>query len=110
MTFYSISIYTGNGLDVDEYVRRAYKFAYSDCIEVGPVACLPEPPDPNELYPRESSRQVLNIFALELRYYIESAVTGSSKWHQLLFCSRLAYFFQSRDLNCCIFCLPNDLI
>lgn len=48
----------GNGLDIDEYVRRAYKFAYSDCIEVGPVACLPEPPDPNELYPRQSRRQV----------------------------------------------------
>lgn len=61
--------YTGNGLDVDEYVRRAYKFAYSDCIEVGPVACLPEPPDPNELYPRQSSRQV-NIFALKCSYYI----------------------------------------
>ncbi|KAJ4822515.1 Calpain-type cysteine protease dek1 [Turnera subulata] len=50
------SIPTGNGLDVDEYVRRAYKFAYSDCIEVGPMACLPEPPDPNVLYPRQSSR------------------------------------------------------
>lgn len=49
---------TGNGLDVDEYVRIAYKFAYSDCIEVGPVACLPEPPDPNDLYPRQSRRQV----------------------------------------------------
>ena len=61
--------YTGNGLDVDEYVRRAYKFAYSDCIEVGPVACLPEPPDPNELYPRQSRRQVI-IFALKFSYYI----------------------------------------
>ena len=40
-------------------MRRAYKFAYSDCIEVGPVACLPEPPDPNELYPRQSRRCVL---------------------------------------------------
>lgn len=48
----------GNGLDVDEYVRRSYKFAYSDCIEMGPVASLPEPPDPNELYPRQSRRQV----------------------------------------------------
>lgn len=38
-------------------MRRAYKFAYSDCIEVGPVATLPEPPDPNELYPRQSRRQ-----------------------------------------------------
>lgn len=51
-----LKICAGNGLDVDEYVRKAYKFAYSDCIEVGPVACLPEPPDPNELYPRQSSR------------------------------------------------------
>lgn len=46
----------GNGLDVDEYVRRAYKFAYSDCIEVASTICPPEPPDPNELYPRQSSR------------------------------------------------------
>ena len=46
----------GNGLDVDEYVRRAYKFAYSDCVEMGPIPCSPEPPDPNELYPRQSSR------------------------------------------------------
>lgn len=42
---------------MDEYVRKAYKFAYSDCVEVGPVACLQEPPDPNELYPRQSRRQ-----------------------------------------------------
>ncbi|PPS13973.1 hypothetical protein GOBAR_AA06593 [Gossypium barbadense] len=49
-------VFNGNGLDVDEYVRRAYKFAYSDSIEMGPVSCLPEPPDPNELYPREFSR------------------------------------------------------
>ncbi|KAL6567140.1 Calpain-type cysteine protease dek1 [Orobanche minor] len=49
-------VFNGNGLDIDEYVRRAYKFAYSDCIEVGPVACLPEPPDPNELYPKHSKR------------------------------------------------------
>lgn len=46
---------------MDEYVRRAYKFAYSDCIEVGPLASLPDPPDPNELYPRQSSRQALEV-------------------------------------------------
>lgn len=57
-------ICAGNGLDVDEYVRKAYKFAYSDCIEVGPVACLPEPPDPNELYPRQSSRQAPYVHVL----------------------------------------------
>ncbi|KAJ1405412.1 Peptidase C2, calpain, catalytic domain [Sesbania bispinosa] len=56
MLFICRMVFNGNGLDVDEYVRRAYKFAYSDCIEVGPVACLPEPPDPNELYPRQSKR------------------------------------------------------
>lgn len=47
---------------MDEYVRKSYKFAYSDCIEVGPLACLPEPPDPNELYMQKSRRQVLFIF------------------------------------------------
>ncbi|XP_042008073.1 calpain-type cysteine protease DEK1-like isoform X1 [Salvia splendens] len=56
MLFICRMVFNGNGLDIDEYVRRAYKFAYSDCIEVGPVACLPEPPDPNELYPRQSRR------------------------------------------------------
>lgn len=56
MLFICRMVFNGNGLDVDEYVRRAYKFAYSDCIEMGPLACLPEPPDPNELYPRQSSR------------------------------------------------------
>ncbi|KAI3924358.1 hypothetical protein MKW98_032559 [Papaver atlanticum] len=56
MLFICRMIFNGTGLDVDEYVRRSYKFAYSDCIEVGPVACLAEPPDPNELYPRQSSR------------------------------------------------------
>nr|POE48313.1 calpain-type cysteine protease dek1 [Quercus suber] len=69
MLFICRMVFNGNGLDVDEYVRRAYKFAYSDCIEVGPVACLPEPPDPNELYPRQSRRQVI-IFALNFSYYI----------------------------------------
>ena len=44
---------------MDKYVQRAYKFAYSDCIEVGPVACLLEPPDPHELYPHQSRRQVI---------------------------------------------------
>ncbi|TYK09968.1 calpain-type cysteine protease DEK1 [Cucumis melo var. makuwa] len=50
MLFICRMVFNGNGLDVDEYVRRAYKFAYSDCIEVGPLASLPEPPDPNELH------------------------------------------------------------
>ncbi|MBA0851502.1 hypothetical protein Goshw_020885 [Gossypium schwendimanii] len=56
MLFICRMVFNGNGLDVDEYVRRAYKFAYSDSIEMGPVSCLPEPPNPNELYPREFSR------------------------------------------------------
>ena len=49
-------------------MRSAYKSAYSDGIEVGPVACLPEPPDPNELYPRQSRRFVL-VLALSLDYH-----------------------------------------
>ncbi|KAI4386305.1 hypothetical protein MLD38_004246 [Melastoma candidum] len=56
MLFICRIAFNGNGLDVDEYVRKAYKFAYSECIEVGPVCCSPDPPDPNELYPRQSSR------------------------------------------------------
>ncbi|KAL8170914.1 hypothetical protein V2J09_022718 [Rumex salicifolius] len=48
MLFICRMLFNGNGLDVDEYVRKAYKYAYSDCVEVGPVACSPEPPDPNE--------------------------------------------------------------
>ncbi|KAL3654770.1 Calpain-type cysteine protease dek1 [Castilleja foliolosa] len=56
MLFICRMVFNGNGVDIDEYVRRAYKFAYSDCVEVGPVSCLPEPPDPNELYPKQSIR------------------------------------------------------
>ncbi|MED6130995.1 Calpain-type cysteine protease dek1 [Stylosanthes scabra] len=59
MLFICRMVFNGNGLDVDEYVRRAYKFAYSDQIELGPVTSLPEPPDPNELYPRQSKRYAL---------------------------------------------------
>lgn len=64
-----LPITTGNGLDVDEYVRRAYKFAYSDCIEVGPIACLQEPPDPNELYPRQTRRQDKSNIQILLKFF-----------------------------------------
>ncbi|KAF8398577.1 hypothetical protein HHK36_017508 [Tetracentron sinense] len=60
MLFICRMVFNGTGLDVDEYVRRSYKFAYSDCIEVGPVACLPEPPDANELYTRQSKLEMLH--------------------------------------------------
>lgn len=33
---------------MDEYVRRSYKFAHADTLEVGPIACLPEPPEPRD--------------------------------------------------------------
>ncbi|CAN6470699.1 unnamed protein product [Victoria cruziana] len=56
MLFICRMVFNGNGLDVDEYVRRSYKFAYSDGIEVGPVACLPEPPDLNELFSQRTNR------------------------------------------------------
>ncbi|KAF8395994.1 hypothetical protein HHK36_017605 [Tetracentron sinense] len=61
MLFICRMVFDGTGLDVDEYVRSSYKFAYSDCIEVGPVACLPEPPDPNELYTRQSILHLVEI-------------------------------------------------
>ncbi|BFI07497.1 calpain-type cysteine protease DEK1 [Marchantia polymorpha subsp. ruderalis] len=48
MLFICKMVYHGSGLDVDEYVRRSYKFAHADSIEVGPVACMPEPPDPRD--------------------------------------------------------------
>ncbi|KAM7259566.1 hypothetical protein ACFE04_015307 [Oxalis oulophora] len=56
MLFICRMVFNGNGLDVDEYVRKAYKFAYADAVEVGPVASVPEPPDPNGLYPKQSRR------------------------------------------------------
>ncbi|ERN17768.1 calpain-type cysteine protease DEK1 [Amborella trichopoda] len=56
MLFICRMVFNGAGLDVDEYVRRSYKFAYSDCIEVGPVACLPEPPEPTDLSLHKCSR------------------------------------------------------
>lgn len=45
MLFICKMVFNGAGLDIDEYVRRSYKYAYADSIEVGRVACLPEPPD-----------------------------------------------------------------
>ncbi|XP_078428400.1 calpain-type cysteine protease family [Wolffia australiana] len=56
MLFICRMVFNGNGLDVDEYVRRSYKFAYADCIEVGPISRVPEPPDPNDSYVRKSSK------------------------------------------------------
>ncbi|KAK1309862.1 hypothetical protein QJS10_CPA08g01351 [Acorus calamus] len=56
MLFICRMVFNGNGVDVDEYVRRSYKFAYSDCVDIGPVVCLPEPPDVNDLYMQGSSR------------------------------------------------------
>ena len=54
--FFLHTLCTVSGFDVDEYVRRSYKFAYSDCVEVAPVSCSPDPPDPSELYMTKSSR------------------------------------------------------
>jgi len=48
MLFMCKMVFHGAGLDVDEYVRRSYKFAHADAIEVGPVACVLEPPDPKD--------------------------------------------------------------
>ncbi|KAK8943955.1 hypothetical protein KSP40_PGU018953 [Platanthera guangdongensis] len=56
-------VFNGTGLDVDEYVMRSYKFAYSDFIEAGPFSCSPEAPDPNDMQMRKSSR-VLHLALL----------------------------------------------
>ncbi|GLJ45014.1 hypothetical protein SUGI_0947480 [Cryptomeria japonica] len=56
MLFICRMVFHGAGLDMDEYVRRSYKFAYADGIEVGPVACLPEPPDLNNSSIRKLNR------------------------------------------------------
>ncbi|KAG2552578.1 hypothetical protein PVAP13_9KG552600 [Panicum virgatum] len=56
MLFICKILFNVSGFDVDEYVRRSYKFAYSDCVEVAPVSCSPDPPDPSELYMTKSSR------------------------------------------------------
>ena len=80
---------TGTGLDVDEYVRKSYKFAYSDCIEVGPLACLPEPPDPSDLYTQKSSRQVnLKHFPVAFIYLLRSFI------FIFILISSLCYFCQ----------------
>nr|ACF22702.1 calpain-like protein [Brachypodium distachyon] len=55
MLFICKILFNGSGFDVDEYVRRSYKFADSDCVEVVPVSCSPDPPDPSELYMTKSS-------------------------------------------------------
>nr|XP_009403924.1 PREDICTED: calpain-type cysteine protease ADL1 isoform X1 [Musa acuminata subsp. malaccensis] len=73
MLFICRMVFNGSGFDVDEYVRKSYKFAYSDCIEVGPLACLPEPPDPNELY-MQKSRRVLHLGVLYLGSMISLVV------------------------------------
>lgn len=44
---------------MDEYVRRSYKFAHADAVEVGPVACLPEPPEPKDPTIQKTNRQLL---------------------------------------------------
>ncbi|GLT26977.1 hypothetical protein SLA2020_020110 [Shorea laevis] len=87
MLFICRMVFNGNGLDVDEYVRRAYKFAYSDSIEMGPLSCLPEPPAPNELYPRQFSRAshlgllYLGSLAILLVYTILYGLTAKeARW------------------------------
>ncbi|CAM6110257.1 unnamed protein product [Calypogeia fissa] len=62
MLFICKMVFHGAGLDVDEYVRRSYKFAHADTIEVGPVACMPEPPDPRD--PALKKRNRASRFAL----------------------------------------------
>jgi len=38
-------VFTCSRLDVDEHVRRSYKFLHVDVLEVDVVACIPKPLD-----------------------------------------------------------------
>lgn len=44
---------------MDEYVRRSYRFSHAETLEVGPVASLPEPPEPSDLTVQKKNRQIL---------------------------------------------------
>lgn len=44
---------------MDEYVRRSYRFSHAETLEVGPVASLPEPPEPSDLTIQKKNRQIL---------------------------------------------------
>lgn len=46
---------------MDEYVRRSYKFAYAETLEVGPIACLPEPPEPRDPSIQRNRRCVFGL-------------------------------------------------
>ncbi|KAG6781829.1 hypothetical protein POTOM_014744 [Populus tomentosa] len=99
----------GNGLDVDEYVRRAYKFAYSDCIEMGPIPCSPEPPNPNELYPRQSSRAshlgflYFGSLVVLLVYSILYGFTATeARW--LGFITSAAVIILDWNMGACLYC------
>ncbi|KAL7203033.1 hypothetical protein ACSBR1_034475 [Camellia fascicularis] len=108
MLFICRMVFNGNGLDVDEYVRKAYKFAYSDCIEVGPLSCLPEPPDPNELYPRQSRRAshlgllYLGSLAVLLVYSILYGLTAKEE-HWLGAITSAAVIILDWNMGACLY-------
>ncbi|KAJ6387737.1 hypothetical protein OIU77_026335 [Salix suchowensis] len=109
MLFICRMVFNGNGLDVDEYVRRAYKFAYSDCIEMGPIPCSPEPPDPNELYPRQSSRAshlgllYFGSLVVLLVYSILYGLTSTeARW--LGFITSAAVIILDWNMGACLYC------
>ncbi|VFQ77346.1 unnamed protein product [Cuscuta campestris] len=108
MLFICRMVFNGNGLDVDEYVRRAYKFAYSDCIEVGPVACLQEPPEPNELYPRQTRRALhlgllyLGSVLVLLAYSILYGLTAKES-HWLATITSTAIIILDWNIGACLY-------
>ncbi|KAL9386177.1 hypothetical protein Peur_019301 [Populus x canadensis] len=109
MLFICRMVFNGNGLDVDEYVRRAYKFAYSDCIEMGPIPCSPEPPNPNELYPRQSSRAshlgllYFGSLVVLLVYSILYGFTATeARW--LGFITSAAVIILDWNMGACLYC------
>ncbi|KAL9256146.1 Calpain-type cysteine protease DEK1-like protein [Drosera capensis] len=80
MLFICRMLFNGNGLDVDEYVRRASKYAYSDCVEVGPIACLPEPPDANELVSHLGTLYLGSILVLLVYSILYGLTAKESRW------------------------------
>ncbi|MCO5606609.1 hypothetical protein L7F22_060797 [Adiantum nelumboides] len=87
MLFICKMVFNDAGLDIDEYVRRSYKYAYADSVEVGRIACLPEPPDLKDFTifdaERTSSPAVLyagSIIVLAIYSLLYGLIAKEARW------------------------------
>lgn len=71
---------------MDEYVRRSYRFSHAETLEVGPVASLPEPPEPSDLTIQKKNRQILYTGQISYKmcwnrrvYFLVGCVVQSDK-------------------------------